>query len=392
MIYWATRHRLEIGFNVTFFVLLPFLAKIFSEKLQSLAVPLGADGLAGRLAGAGGWTDIGWEVAAASALANPNYLAYATLSELEPLAGMGWLNDQSISRPPISIAPFLVLVPFSYASWLPFWISGSIVAIAASMRFMGVPAWVAYPLTLAVTLSFSGQFSLTSTYPLAALLLALTWRWRHRPWLGGFALAGFGLVRGFGLILILYPLIRRRWKIAVVAAGTVLVSTATALVLEPESIAGFLGNGRESIELNLLAGNNVTPITLGNQWNLPSVVIYISALGLAAWSLRQRQSLFWVLVWLSFAITPIGWYHSAVAGIPLLVHVWRLSVVGRISVLTTAGLFLASHTYMSYSWLVMVASTGLALIWPKPGSPDEPDRQSRDDLSGNRVNSRKSLS
>ena len=366
MVRWARRHRVEIGSNVAFFVLLPILARIFTEKLQSLAIPLGADGLASRLAGAGGWTDIGWEVAAASALVNPNYLAYATLSELEPLAGLGWLNDQSISRPPISIAPFLLLVPFSYASWLPFWISGSIVAISASMRLMGVPAWAAYPLTLAVTLSFSGQFSLTSTYPLAALLLALTWRWRRRPWLGGLALAGFGLVRGIGLILILYPIIRRRWKLAVVASGTVIVSTATALVLEPQSIAGFLRNGRESIELNLLAGNNVTPITLVNQWNLSSAVVYVGALGLAAWSLRQRRSLFWVLAWLSFAITPIGWYHSAVASIPLLVHIWGLSIVGRIAVLTTAGTFIASHSYMSYSWLVMVTSTGLTLIWTTP--------------------------
>ena len=371
------RHKLELILNVAFFLSLPLLARLFDEKLQTLALPIGADGLSSRLAGAGGWTDIGWEVAAASALANPNFLAYATLSELESLAGLGWLNDQSISRPPISIAPFLLLVPFSYNFWLPFWISGSVIAIAASMRLMNVPAWVAYPVTLAVALSFSGQFSLTSTYPLTALLLALSWRWQYRPWLGGLALAGFGLVRGFGLVLILYPLIKKRWGLVSVAVGTVLLSTVIALALEPESVGGFLSNGQESIELNLLAGNNVTLVTLASQWNLPLVVVYVGVAGIAAWSLRQGQSLFWVLVWLSFAITPIGWYHSAIAGIPLLVHVWHLSIVGRLSVLTIAGVFLASHTYMSYSWLVMVLSTGVALLWPQSRNKYTPDALNR---------------
>ena len=353
----------ELWLNLGFITLVPLIFRALGDRLIGLAEPLGWGGLVERLAGRGGWTDIGWEVVAAKALLDPGYSAYATLKVLDPLIGMGWPADQGLSHPPFGIPPFILLTPFSYEWWLPFWITASIVALAISMRALDVAPWIAYPVALSVALTFSGQFSLLSTYPMSALLLALAWRWRRRTWLGGLALAGFGLGRGYGLILLAYPALRRRWRLLSVSIATVAVMSIIAWLFEPSVYSAFFSEGRRTIETDLSRGDLITPLSLTRQRGIPDLAVYLLA-GLAAarmfWLRRQP---FWALVWFSFAITPIAWYHSAVVAIPLLVTIWRISTVGRIATIISAGIFAASTTYMSYSWTVMVIATGFALVW-----------------------------
>ena len=353
----------ELWLNLGFIVTIPVVFRVFGDRLIALAEPIGWSGLAERLAGRGGWTDIGWEVVAAKALLDPGYSAYATLRVLDPLIGMGWPADQGLSHPPFGIPPFILLTPFTYEVWLPFWITASVVALAISMRALDVAPWIAYPVAVSVSLTFSGQFALQSTYPMSALLLALAWRWRHRPWLGGISLAGFGLGRGYGLILLAYPALRRRWKLLAVSVGTVAVMSIVAWLFEPSVYSAFFSEGRRTIETDLSRGDLVTPLSLTRQRGIPDVAVYLLAGLAAAWMLWIRRQPFWVLVWFSFAITPIAWYHSAVVTIPLLVMIWRTSVVGRVATILSAGIFAASTTYMSYSWTVVVIASAVALLW-----------------------------
>ena len=363
--------KTELWLNLGFIFVLPFLFRALGDRLVALAEPVGLGGLASRLAGGGGWTDIGWEVVAAKALVDPNFSAYATLEVLDPLIGMGWPADQGLSHPPFGIPPFILLSPFDYAWWLPFWICGSVVALALSMRALDVPPWVAYPVAAGVSLTFSGRFSLQTTYAVSALLLALAWRWRHRPWLGGLALAGFGAGRGYGLLLLAYPLLRRRWRLLTVAVGTVVLLSVIAWLFEPSVYSAFLTEGRRTIEIDLSRGDLITPLSLTRQRGLPDLVIYLMAGLMAARMLWLRRHPFWILAWFSFAITPIAWYQSAVAGIPLLVTTWRASTLGRVAVILTAGVFAATTTYMSYSWLTMVVATGLTLAWGRRSNEAE---------------------
>jgi len=367
--------RKEILFNFGFIVTVPLIFRFLGDRAIALAEPVGFGGLVARLAGRGGWTDIGWEVVSARALVDPNFSAYAPLSVLDPLIGMGWPADQANSHPPFGIPPFILLALLDYEWWLPFWITGSVIALALSMRALNVEAWVAYPVAFAFSITFSGLFALQSTYPLSAVLLALAWRWRHRPLLGGLTLAGYGVGRGYGLILLIYPFLRRRWSLLIVATGTVVFLTATAWLLEPAVFASFLTQGRESIETNLSRGDLITPLSLASQRGIPDLLVYLAAGLAAALMLWRKQHLFWVLTWFSFAITPIAWYHSAVVGIPLLVVLWRTSVVGRMAVILTAGAFAATTTYMSYSWLVLVLTSGFVLLWNKQSNSDDPSHE-----------------
>lgn len=348
---------------VSFIVAAPVLANTFRAKLVAVVEPLGNDLLVQRLSGNVGWTDVGWEVASARALIEPGYFAYDSLGKLNEVMPMGWFTDQAQSHPPFGIPPFLILAYIPYNIWLPLWISSSIVAIAISMRALGVPAWFAYPAALGTSFCFAGQYASLSTYPLGALLLSLAWRWRRRPLLGGLTLAGFGLGRGVGLLLLAYPLVKRRFKLLVISVSTVAVSSLVAVALEPGVFGDFLTYGRLSIERNLLSGNNVTLLTVLGARGIPSLVIYIFVGLTALRAIQMQRSLFWILVWVSFAITPIGWYHTPILAVPLLVTVWQMSTLGRVIVILSAGVFAATTNYMSYAWLFIVLGTALALMW-----------------------------
>jgi hypothetical protein len=222
--------------NVATILAVPPLANWASERFQEGVRQFGMSELVSRLAGNGGWTDIGWEVASAIGLIRGDYSAYGSLKVLHPLVGMdvAFVDPSAHSHPPMSIPLGLPLVPFPYGTWLAYWVIAALLMVAWSMRLLNVPAHIAYPLTLVIALSVPGRWGLVSTYPVSALLVAWAWRSRDRWLKAGVAYGLFGATRGIGLLLLAYPLVRRQWRTILVAAGVVLGLLVIAVLLERE--------------------------------------------------------------------------------------------------------------------------------------------------------------
>lgn len=374
----------ELALNVPGIIALVWLAGFVQDHFSDAVSKLGLDWFMTAFSGQGGAADIAWEVAAARGWLDPDYSTYDPLTILGPLIGMNWAEDQAHSHPPFSIPMYAPLAPLDYQVWLPWWMAAMVSAIAISMRLMKVPPHLAYPLAVAVSATVPGRWALESSYPLAALLLALAWSFRRHPVAGGVTLGLLAAMRGPALLLFLYPVVRRRWRVLMWATGTVVLLTLVAIVVEPSIVAGFLEGGRASVEQSLALDNQWTPQALLERNDWPAPVWWLMALVVAAIAVKRGQHTFWILAWLSFALSPIAWFHSPIAGIPLLVAMWSASRLNQALVILVAAATAATTTAYSLNWLVFVLLTGLGLVLGGrvPGAQDRDDQPTASTADG----------
>jgi len=367
------RHARELLVVVAVILVVPLLARLLWSRFAEAFSQFGFGDLGSMLAGNGGWTDIGWEVASAIGLIRGDYSAYDSLEVLHPLVGMDviFVDLSSHSHPPMSIPLGIPLGFIDYGWWLSFWVIAAVMMIALSMRALSVPAHIAYPLALVISLSVPGKWGLVSTYPLAALLVALAWRYRNRPLAAGISLGVFGATRGIGLLLVLYPFARKQWKTVFIAAAVVLALLVIAVAFEPDIIASFLTTSRESIAVNMQRADLLTPGSIFRRYGFSEYFAWVLALVVVIVALRRKQELFWVLNWLILAVSPIAWFHSIVMGIPLLVVIWRSGRLGQILVLVVGAASVAQPVnpfttlVFSIDWITFVVAGAIALLFCK---------------------------
>ena len=367
------RHARELLSVLAVILVVPLLARVLWSSFSDALSQFGFGDLGSMLAGNGGWTDIGWEVASAIGLIRGDYSAYDSLEVLHPLVGMDvvFVDLSSHSHPPMSIPLGIPLGFIDYGWWLSFWVIAAVMMIALSMRALSVPAHIAYPLALVISLSVPGKWGLVSTYPVAALLVAMAWRYRNRAVTAGVALGIFGATRGIGLLFLLYPFARKQWKTVFVAAGVVVGLLIIAVAFEPDIIASFLTTSRESIAVNMDRADLLTPGSIFRRYGFSEYLAWILALVVVIVALRRKQELFWVLNWLILAVSPIAWFHSIVMGIPLLVIIWRSGRLGQLLVLVVAAASVAQPVnpfttlVFSIDWLVFVIAGAISLIFCK---------------------------
>lgn len=367
------RHSRELLAVVAVILIVPFVARLLWSRFAEAFSQFGFGDVVSMLAGNGGWTDIGWEVASAIGLIRSDYSAYDSLEALHPLVGMDvtFVDLSSNSHPPMSIPLGIPLGFIEYGWWLSFWVIAAFMMVALSMRALSVPAHIAYPLALVISLSVPGKWGLVSTYPLAALLVAMAWRYRQKAVAAGVCLGVFGATRGIGLLLVLYPFARKQWKTVFIAAGVVLALLVIALAFEPDIIAAFLTTTRESIAVNMQRADLLTPGSMFRRYGFSEYIAWILALIVVVIALIRKQELFWVLNWLILAVSPIAWFHSIVMGIPLLVIIWRSGRLGQALVLIVAAASVAQPVnpfttlVFSIDWLVFMAAGAIALLFCK---------------------------
>ena len=367
------RHARELLSVLAVILVVPLLARVLWSSFSDALSQFGFGDLGSMLAGNGGWTDIGWEVASAIGLIRGDYSAYDSLEVLHPLVGMDvvFVDLSSHSHPPMSIPLGIPLGFIDYGWWLSFWVIAAVMMIALSMRALSVPAHIAYPLALVISLSVPGKWGLVSTYPVAALLVAMAWRYRNRAVTAGVALGIFGATRGIGLLFLLYPFARKQWKTVFVAAGVVVGLLIIAVAFESDIIASFLTTSRESIAVNMDRADLLTPGSIFRRYGFSEYLAWILALVVVIIALRRKQELFWVLNWLILAVSPIAWFHSIVMGIPLLVIIWRSGRLGQLLVLVVAAASVAQPVnpfttlVFSIDWLVFVIAGAISLIFCK---------------------------
>ena len=364
------RHSRELIANLLAIALIPFIARALWPRFSEAFTTFGFGDVVGKLAGLGGWTDAGWEVASAVGLIRPDFKAYDSLEVLHPLIGMELeFVDLSVhSHPPMSIPLGIPLGFIDYGWWLSFWVVASFCAIALTMRLLRVAPHIAYPLAVVIGLSVPGKWALVSTYPLSALLVALAWRMRARPIAGGVSYGLLGATRGIGLILLLYPLVHRQWKTIMVAVGTVLALLLIALAFEPTIIADFLTTSRDSITANMQRDDLLTIGSFFRRWGLPEYLAWIIALVVALIAYLRKQELFWILNWLILAVSPIAWFHTIILGIPLMVVLWKSGRLGQVLVLITAAAAISQPVnpfttlVFSTGWTVFIIASGIGII------------------------------
>ncbi len=367
----AKVHSRELAANLAVILVVPLLARWLWPRFGEAFTQFGFGDLFSMLAGNGGWTDIGWEVASALGLVRGDFSAYDPLEVLHPLVGMNveFVDLSSNSHPPMSI-PLWILPGFiDYGWWLSFWVIAAICMIALTLRLLRVPAHIAYPLALLISLSVPGKWALVSTYPLAVLLIALAWHFREKSVASGVSLGLFGATRGVGLLLLLYPFARRQWRTVLIAVGVVAALLVVAVAFEPGIIREFLTTSRESISVNMQRADLLTPGSIFRRYELSELLFYPVALIVAGIALWRKQELFWVLNWLILAVSPIAWFHTIVMGIPLLVIIWRSGKLGQVLVLVVGAAVVAQPVnpfttlVFSIDWIVFVIAGAVALLF-----------------------------
>jgi hypothetical protein len=322
------------------------------------------------LAGNGSFSDIGWEVASAKALVDPTLSAYDSLTAIHSLIGMDLISEDpsSHSHPPMSIPLGLPLVPFDYSAWLPYWMVVAILMIAWSMRLLSVPAHIAYPLALGISLSVPGRWGIVSSYPLAALLTSCAWRSRDRWLPAGLAYGLFGAMRGVGIIMLLYPAVRGQWRAVVTALATVLTLLAVALAFEADSVSRWLTTSLASIEANMQRDELLTLGSILTRHGISTAWAYAIVAVVAVAAVWRGSNLFWVLNWVVLAASPIGWHHTALQGIPLMVMMWRAGRFGQAAVIVIAASAMTQQvdslrvSVFTITWITFVVASGLSLL------------------------------
>lgn len=381
---WWRRHGVEALLNLSAIVVVPLVAMWAWERYQDAIRQFGMGELISRLAGNGGWTDIGWEVASAAGLVLGDYSAYDSLEVLHPLIGMevSFVDLSAHSHPPMSIPLGLPLVPFPYGTWLAYWVIAALLMIAWSMRLLKVPPHLAYPLAVVIALTVPGRWGLVSTYPVSALLVAWAWHSRDRWLPAGVAYGLFGATRGVGLILLAYPLLRRQWRTLTVAVLVVAGLLLIAVALESDVITTWLTTSRASIEASMQRPDLLSVGSIFRRFGYPEFLAWVVALGVALLAWWRGSNLFWVLNWLILAVSPIAWFHTIVLAIPLLVMVWRSGRLGQVMVLVTAA---ASMTQLvdpyvtlvfSIGWTVFVLASAIVLLSGRVGADQGDGRTS----------------
>jgi hypothetical protein len=376
---WWRRHATEIVLNLAAILIIPVVAARLWERYSEAMYQFGVGNLMSMLAGNGGWTDIGWEVASAKALVEPGFSAYDSLEAIHPLIGMelAFQDFSSHSHPPMSIPLGLPLVPFDYATWLPYWIVVALLMIAWSMRLLGVPAHLAYPIALLISLTVPGRWGLVSTYPVSALFVSWAWHSRQRWGQAGLAYGLLGATRGIGLLLLLYPLARRQWRAILIALATVAVLLGIALVIEPDALTQWLTTSRASIEANMQRDDLLTLGSILARQEVAEFWAYVIAAVIAIAALWRGSNLFWVLNWVILAVSPIAWFHTVLLGIPLMVMMWRAGRFGRIAVLVIAASAMTQLVdpmvtlVFSITWITFVVASGLTLLVDQVGPREE---------------------
>lgn len=368
---WWRGLGVEAAANLAAILIVPPLAVWLWQRYEEAFQNFGVGSFMSMLAGIGSFSDIGWEVASAKALVEPGLSAYDPLTAIHGLIGMTLISEDpsSHSHPPTSLPLGLPLAPFDYSSWLPYWMVIAVLMLAWSMRLLKVPPHIAYPLAVAISLSVPGRWGIVSSYPLAALLISLAW-WSRGRWLpAGLAYGLFGAMRGVGVLMLLYPVVKKQWKAVVTALATIAILLGIALAFEGDSVQRWLTVSRASIEANMTRDELLTLGSILARHEISTIWSYVIAVVVAVVALWRGSNLFWVLNWVILAISPIGWHHTTLQAIPLMVMMWRAGRFGQAAVLIIGASAMTQQvdslrvSVFTVTWIVFVVASGLTLLF-----------------------------
>lgn len=208
-------------------------------------------------------------------------------------------------------APFAA-VPSGPSRALMF--AAGLIAILGALRLLGVQDWRCYGIALisAPAINSVALGALTSFLLLGA---AVCWRYRHKPAVAGVATAGTALLKLFLWPLGIWLLVTRRWRAAVVCAGTGLI-----LLVGGWAVIDFAGLRSYPTILHVLQQVEI-PVSYslvallglsGGAATAVTVLLSLAAI-VAIWSAARGadgdRRAFAVAVVASLLTTPLLWMH-----------------------------------------------------------------------------------
>lgn len=256
------------------------------------------------------------------------------------------------------------------------WYLLHVAALAAASALLPAPAWVRLATFGVVALSYGAtrDLALGNVSVMLLLPLAVAWRWLDRP-LGSVAQALAMAVRPMLGVLLIWQLLRRRWRAVgwTIGAGLTLIALSLPFV----GIGGYLDyltvlrnlSGLTGVAHNLDLSS--TALTLGTDQSAAKLALLASyAIGIAAIALslrRDREIGFVVTATASLLLAPLLWDHYlAMLALPAAL----LAARGR-----PWGLALPLLSWLPPVALpfVVIAATWLPFLArdPDPGPPED---------------------
>lgn len=302
-------------------------------------------------------------IAQARALLDPTARVFDPLVQLFPLIGVDWDVAHGHPRFPAEIPLYLAWAAFPFTS-LPYQLMSYALpvlltlALAWSLRLMNVPILAAWTVTLVFVVTPIGNLAIESTYPLAALAFAVTWRFRDRPLLAAAGLLIAGSGRLVSLLPSLYFATRQRWKTLVYLAIGMVILLLIAVALEPSIVSDFFSRGLYWVSFNTERLDNASLIAVLKRpyWGYGiALIIFLIAV-------RVSRLRYWSLVWLSAAIAPIAWTFAVAALFPLAAYLWMDNSKSRVFVAGGIVAVFATQSYAGFSYAVFIILLGFALV------------------------------
>lgn len=185
-------------------------------------------------------------------------------------------------------------------------------AVPAILMLVGVRDWRCLGAALLWWPTISA-IQLGTAVTALALGLALVWRWRERPVRAGVALGLVVALKLFLWPLLVWLVITRRYRAAIIAAGSSVVFVLTPWI--PLHWAGFLSYPhRLEVLASIEAKRGFSPAALlaqlGFGWRLAEAVSYGLGVIVLVWAYRRRssdESALGLVCAASLLLTPILW-------------------------------------------------------------------------------------
>jgi hypothetical protein len=292
-------------------------------------------------------------------------------------------GDPSITREYAYVYPPLIAILLTPVAIVPALVAsiGAILALAAclcaTLWLLGVRDWRCYTIVFAWAPVHDGLFTASVSIALA-LLLALAWRYRDHATRGGLVLGLACSVKLFLAPMLVWPLMRRRSRVAAMAT-----STALALVFVPWAAIGFVDISwyprllgqvtrlEQTEGYSLLAAFAAMgmPVVAARVCSLVIGIGLLASCWTAARRGEQARSLTLAIL-ASLAFSPIVWEHYwVVLIVPLALARPRFSPAWLLPIVLWIGLFTRDYAGGRAAAVGVAALFGaLLVLWQPPAA------------------------
>lgn len=289
------------------------------------------------------------------------------------------IPDVDTAWPPTAtlfVAP-LALLPYPVAVAL--WSVASVGAFVVALRLVGCRDRAALAVAAlsppALACLVLGNVSL-----LLAAGVAVLWRYRDRPFVGGIAAGVVVAAKVWLWPLLLFFVFTRRWLSLAAATGWCAAGAAIWLAFNPTTFLGFPGVAERNVEAHVQWGTGAVSalVAAGASVDVAAAAALAAALVIASTATRTRSEVAILTICLAAALvaSPLVWEHYyAVLFVPIAIVARQLSLLWFVPYLAGLKFLWPAITslwpttpveYLAYSSLALLAAAAVTVAAALP--------------------------